>query len=354
MAKYIDFAQTHVGIKDIPREPSHRAKKFNADDPVKMQQLFRRNPRRATRVALNKPNSSCGVDAAALKEKFFNETNAPFDTDIFKNEGTVPDPPEFSPFTALEIKTKVQKCENTAPGQDRLTYNQWKGIDPDFKATANIFNICMKAQKIPSSWKTSTTIFIPKEGNPDAPENWWPISLSCTLYKIFTGLIAACLSRWLEEHNILSPQQKGFRPYNGTLENNYMLEQRIRKAKKMKKELYLLFIDIKNAFGSVPHPVIMAALEGVGIRNEYSILIEDIYSELKTFLLTAEGLSDIIDVLCGVKQGCALSSVLFLLAIDPIVQAIQRHREECHALTYADDMGVVEDNLNDMLETEEY
>lgn len=45
------------------------------------------------------------------------------------------------------------------------------------------------------------------------------------------------------------PQQKAFRPFHGTLENNFMLEHRIREAKKLKKELYILFVDIKNAFG---------------------------------------------------------------------------------------------------------
>lgn len=43
----------------------------------------------------------------------------------------------------------------------------------------------------------------------------------------------------------------------------------------------------------------MAALKGVGITNEYYPLIENIYRNLKTFLLTAEGLSDLIDVICG-------------------------------------------------------
>lgn len=69
------------------------------------------------------------------------------------------------------------------------------------------------------------------------------------------------------------------------------------------------------------------------------------------FLLTADGLSNLIEVICSVEQGCALSSILFLLAIDPIIKKIQRGRSECHALTYADDMGIIEDTIEALLES---
>lgn len=70
-----------------------------------------------------------------------------------------------------------------------------------------------------------------------------------------------------------------------------------------------------------------------------------------TSLLTDAGLSDLIDVMCGVKQGCALSSILFLLAIDPIVKRVQRNRDATYTLVYADDMGVIEDKIEEINKT---
>lgn len=249
------------------------------------------------------------------------------------------------------MRNKLKKCENTAPGHDRLTYNHWKGIDTDCRTLAHIFNICLKAKRIPTSWKTATTIFITKEGGLNEAENWRPISLSYTLYKIFTSLISSRLSKWMEDNELLSPQQKGFHPFDGTLENNFLLRYRIKQAKRAKKELYVLLIDIQNTFGSIAHKIIIAALKAIGAGDDYCSLISDMYSELKTHLLTAEGLSDLIDILCGVKQGCALSSLLFILAIDPILKRIQRNRDSIHALSYADDMGIIEDNLKDLLDS---
>lgn len=60
--------------------------------------------------------------------------------------------------------------------------------------------------------------------------------------------------------------------------------------------------------------------------------------------MTAEGISEAIDVLCGVKQGCALSAILFILTIDPVLKAIQRARVDIHNLTYADDQLIIEDS----------
>lgn len=129
------------------------------------------------------------------------------------------------------------------------------------------------------------------------------------------------------------------------------IELRIKQAKKKKKELFILLIDIKLAFGSIPHRIITAALKAIGVGEDYCGLISDIYSELKTFLLTAEGLSDLVDILCGVKQGCALSSLLFMLVIDPLLKRLQRNRDSIHTLSYADDMGTIEDNLQDLLDS---
>lgn len=129
------------------------------------------------------------------------------------------------------------------------------------------------------------------------------------------------------------------------------MSYRIKQAKRKKKELFILLIDIKLAFGSIPHRIITAALKAIGVGEDYCGLISDIYSELKTFLLTAEGLSDLVYILCGVKQGCALSSLLLLLAIDPLLKRLQRNRDSIHTLSYADDMGIIEDNLQDLLDS---
>lgn len=127
-----------------------------------------------------------------------------------------------------------------------------------------------------------------------------------------------------------------------------MCDHRIREAKRRRKEIYIALIDFKNTFGSLSHKAIIDALRTIGAGDAYCALIQDIYSNSKTSLLTAEGLSDAFDVLCGVKRGCALSSILFILTVDVIIKAIQRARKTLHSLMYADDEVVIEDSPADL------
>lgn len=123
LEEYIEFSKKHVGLKDISVDSNNKNEKFNAKDPAKVQRLYRRNRRKATREVLNKPNTSCSVPHCELKEKFFSEHTPIFDESAYISEEPRPVPPELIPFTANEIRLKVQKCENTALRQDRLTYN---------------------------------------------------------------------------------------------------------------------------------------------------------------------------------------------------------------------------------------
>ena len=321
-----------------------KSKPNNRDNPAFIQRLYRRNRRRAVRLIREETQSQCSVDAQLLKDKFFDETPPTPDVSAYSCVTPAPSPPNSRPFTFTEVFQKLKKCENTAPGPDRLTYFHLKKADVEAKALTLIYNYCLKARKIPHAWKLSKTVLIPKSGDPGLPENWRPVALSSTTYKLFASLVAKRISEWVELNDVLSKCQKGFRPFDGTIENNYILKERIQNCRRNKKELCIMLIDIKNAFGSVPHSAIFEALKTSGAGDHFTELITNMYDDNSTQLLTSEGLSDPIDVKVGVKQGCPLSGPMFNLAINPIFQIIQALRDEYHVLGYADDLVIFEDN----------
>lgn len=230
--------------------------------------------------------------------------------------------------------------ENTAPGPDRLQYNHLRSFDTDAKVLTLIYNICLKARKVPSEWKKSTTIFIPKKG----AENWRPIALSSTMYKLYTSLIAKRLTSWMEKNDILAPGQKGFRPFDGALENNYVLDRLIARTKRVKADLFAILMDLKNAFRSIPHSAIFHAFRAAGVGDMFGQILEDLYDGNLTSLLTSLGESELFLILLGVKQGCPLSGPIFNLVFNPIFKIIQNGRDELHGLGYADDTAAFEKN----------
>ncbi|GIY44816.1 retrovirus-related Pol polyprotein from type-2 retrotransposable element R2DM [Caerostris darwini] len=192
-------------------------------------------------------------------------------------------------FSEKEVWAALKKAESTAPGPDRLIYHHLQLV-----------------QKIPSSWKSSTTILIPKGGDPAEVSNWRPIALSNTSYKTFMKCLASKLSAWCERYVALSFCQKGFQPYDGVLEHNFILQQ-----------------SIERASGST------------------------------TTILTEEGTSAAIPIRSGVKQGCPLSGLLFNIALDPVIRSLQGASELHKVLAFADDLCLIANSpseLQDMLD----
>lgn len=122
------------------------------------------------------------------------------------------------------------------------------------------------------------------------------------------------------------------------------MQERIRRAHIKHTPLCLLSVDISNAFGSVNHDAIWPAVTKQGIGNWYA----DIYNGACTRILHDEGLSDVIDVKVGVKQGEPISGVLFNLYTHPIVKSIQINDTVYKILAIADDYFLICEDINEL------
>ncbi|GFS87970.1 transposon TX1 uncharacterized 149 kDa protein, partial [Nephila pilipes] len=215
---------------------------------------------------------------------------------------------------------------------------QWREVDPRCLALSKIFNICLKLKDVPRAWKISNCILIHKKGDQGMIENWRPIALSNTIYKLFMKCLTRKMQDWCSMNQVLSSAQKGFTPHDGVIEHNFLLAQHIENATRQKNESLIAFLDISNAFGSIPHAVIFQAMEREGVDPEFTTMIQNIYLGSTTCVLTEEGPTDPIPLLRGVKQGCPLSGLLFNLAINHILVNIQGEQESHKILAFADDL----------------
>jgi hypothetical protein len=103
----------------------------------------------------------------------------------------------------------------------------------------------------------------------------------------------------------------------------------------------------------------MRNLESICVPTELINFLKDSYKKTTSIISTAEGLSDVINIKKGVKQGCPLSLVLFDISIDGLIQAVTKLqfndgfkylvKNEMISETiqlYADDILVFSDNLD--------
>ncbi|GBN47633.1 Retrovirus-related Pol polyprotein from type-2 retrotransposable element R2DM [Araneus ventricosus] len=329
-------------------------REINIEDPQSCQTLFGRNRKIAVREICDRPPIRCEIPIEIVEDRFrkaWDSAPPPVPDLPGNNENRSPILEQV--FSITEVSKKLARAENTSSGSDRLTYYHWRSIQQGAKFLTSAFNTCIHFQKIPPTWKKTTTILIPKTKDQlDNPSNWRPIALSNTIYKIFTKVLAGRLQDWFAKYGALSPCQKGFTPFDGVLEHNFVLQTRLESARSHKKDLCVAWLDVTNAFGALPHQLIYKALAAAGTGDQFVNVIQNMYTQCTTAILSNNSAANSIPINSGVKQGCPISGLLFNLSVDHILRRIQG-TSNCHRiLAFADDLcllGDSADELQDML-----
>ena len=342
--------QQHYGILR-PNTSQMSNSPIDVEDCKTVQKLYRRNRRRAVRAILEGEPERCNIPRNEIEEHFktlFERKE--FDPEILENLPVCPEDRIFAsttPFSEQEILYRLRRAENSSPGSDKITYKHWKEIDPDCQALHLIFRVCMENRRIPSKWKSSRTILIPKSGAPEDIQNWRPISLCRTIYKLYTSCLVQRLRSWATNENIFSPEQKGFMPHDGVVEHNFALQYYLNEARTNQKEIHVALLDISNAFGSISTDLIIASLTKSGIGDDMIEILKDIMTGTSTRIATNNGETEPLEVNSGVRQGCPLSGYLFNAGIEPLLRGIVKIANivsptgNHHCLAYADDISLL-------------
>lgn len=255
------------------------------------------------------------------------------------------------PFSHLEVANCIASLHDSAPGEDGVSYSHLKKFDPSALIFTHLFNVCLAARRVPLKWKSAVVTLLHKKGDHNELDNWRPISLSSTMYKVYTRLLSNRLSNVLPL--LLSPEQKGFTKNEGCTEHTFLIDTAIHSARQDRRSLAMAFLDLSNAFGSVPHTLILQNLRRAGLSDQFVQLVEDLYSDTTCKVRTENGCTGDISIGKGVKQGDPLSALLFNIAIEPLLRMVKAkhesnafslHGRKLNVLAYADDLVIVTDS----------
>ena len=129
------------------------------------------------------------------------------------------------------------------------------------------FNKCLERGYFPNALKIEKVKPIFKSGKHSSMNNYRPISLLSPLAKVFEKLISIRLTKFLEDNSILANQQLGFRKGLSTTHAVTDFYSQICNNLDNGKHSYVLLLDLKKAFDTVNHEILLRKLDEYGIRG---------------------------------------------------------------------------------------
>ena len=317
-------------IKSLRRGEKQRKKRWLFK---RAQRSFRSNPYKAGKEVLDpRTNVFLAVEQSVLdKHKSETVSDDNYNTPLEHLEGLPTDACIKTPFVCKQFdfddfqKLLLSRRNKSSPGLNAVPYKVYKKCTQVSSFLFKIFASCLKHEIVPLQWRYALEIFIPKV-NPPSPSNikdFRPIALLNVEGKLFFSLVSKQLEKHIITNNkfVNTSVQKGcIERIPGCWEHMSMVWSALKEARQNKSSVSNIWLDIANAYGSIPHRLIFFALERYGVANKWITIIKNYYAGLYTKSFSHSAPSIWHQHFRGIFAGCTVSIILFLAGINIIIE----------------------------------
>ena len=289
-----------------------------------------------TQLLCSDPQATAEVAMSRILDHFFGAEQGPV-------AGTAPDvdrpAPDDVQLTDQEICSVVESLKaNKAPGADLLT---GAIIRAAYESLSTVFNdlykCCFREARFPKKWKEAVLAVVPKPGKSSYQElsSFRPISLLSVAGKVLDRLLADRVNHHLySQEGLMHAKQYGFKPQHST---EMAIAEVIRFVNEEGSRKYaaLIALDIKSAFDTASHRLILQRMTARGVPGNLVKLTASFFSD-RSVSLYHESLCQSRALSRGCPQGSVSGPSLWNLLIDDVF-AIKQDDADVNIVCFADD-----------------
>jgi hypothetical protein len=185
--------------------------------------------------------------------------------------------------------------------------------DANLEAIRQILNEWWNEENVPQETLKARVVLLFKKGHTSKMENYRPISLLNSIYKIYAAIIQKRLADKLDDQ--LQKTQYGFRRKRGTAQAIHCVRRLADIGESTGEMVLPVLLDWEKAFDKVTRDGLFSAIERMNVPQKLINVIRSLYDKPQ-FKVEVDGrTSEWKEQQTGIRQGCPLSPYLFLIVM---------------------------------------
>ena len=257
------------------------------------------------------------------------------------------------PLTSEEFTAALKSMpRNKSPGLDGLTAefycHFWDLLCDDLLA---VYNSVLSSGRLSASQRCGVVRLLYKKGDKEDLRNWRPISLLNVDYKILSRVLARRLSSVLS--TLVHHDQTCCVPRRTIHDNTRLLQDVVDYCTLEGIPAALISLDQEKAFDRVEWSFLHGVLQQMNVGPVYRRWLSTLYTDISSRVIINGYVSRPFGLSRGVRQGCPLSSILYVLVAEslssfvrasPAVSGLAIGGDDITISQYADDTTIVVTN----------
>ncbi|KAK3510218.1 hypothetical protein QTP70_030444, partial [Hemibagrus guttatus] len=281
-------------------------------------------------------------DIVGRWKEYFEDLLNPTDTPSVE-EPEAGDSEVDSFITQAEVTEVVQQLlGGKAPEVDEIRPEYLKPLDVvGLSWLTRLCNIAWRSGTVPLDWATRVVPLF-KKGDRRVCSNYRGITLLSLPGKVYSRVLERRVRPLVEPR--IQEEQCGFRPSRGTLDQLYTLHRGLEGSWEFAQPVHMCFVDLEKAFDRVPRGILWEVLWEYGVCGPLLRAVRSLYNQSRSLVCIASCKSDLFPVHVGLRQGCLLSPVLFIVFMDRIsrrsqgLEGVRFGDHRISSLIFADDV----------------